>query len=556
MGIQEAVQTVIGRSSSIWGSKRASNSDIILFGERSPSGYCVFLNMQVRDITELHCDKTTSYRFLCNDCNGVISKYATIPINATQTSGSALCNEWYDSSLASIHSDRDQKEVQTVMNIAGAHLIWSARSMWIGLEYDSTIYRYMWTDDTEYDYGSEYIQKVNGVYECTALYTTLSVDGGWLGTSCDFSIYPVCSVPSELSLELSNWISTVTQSEVPDSFDFVQDPAGTLSVMITDKQWFNGDGPLLIDYTLSIDFYAEDPVASSLRLYNGVDGAWCSFYTISVLSHYISLTRSMDDAHYNLKSAALPIIWNDDSFYLLSIAVTNGTHFSIKLNDQLVLEYDDGDHAANVRVDGYSGYIGLFSDVGIQTTAKSLYVSGTPMNTKMLTITTQCQPSLSEGNVPTSPPSSFPTESLSNLPGNEDDEKSDSLALVVICFSLVVCMLLVLVLYLLRRNQGEKKNVNMVHIRMSRDICSDREEVNCMNTGIGLDNVITITGDDGDDSADSRDGIALQTGDAVQIEGDIHDRDLNVQRVDPALDRVISSTSPPREYVNTEGFIH
>jgi len=420
----EAVRTVLHRPSSVWGGAADANyyADYILLGHVDSSSYCNFLNVADHYEEWRACDNTTSYRFLCNDCNGVITKYAMIPINSSQhdESGSALCTEWYGSPLSSIHSDRDQAEVQKIWNIST-----TTSSMWIGLEHH-TATGFTWTDGTEYDYGSEYIEStadnaIDADAECTTF-----IGGRWFETECHWGSYPLCSVPSELSLELSNWTVIQSGSVLPATFDFVQNAADTLDVVIADKQWFNGEGPLLIEYTLSIDFNGAVNVSSALMLFNGAGGSWCDFYWIAIQRggdgfYFLVL---YDDSGFALTWTTLPVIWDDDAFYVLSIEVTDGTHFKVTFNDDdaAVMVYNDTANAPNVLSNGYSGFIGLYADSGIQTTPKSLYVSGTPLNTERLNFTDHCPwyP----------PPTGLPTESptLSVDDGVDDDDDTDDSA--------------------------------------------------------------------------------------------------------------------------------
>ena len=396
INIIEAITTVNQRPQSIWGAAGVDEPDLILiqrdaFYQSTP--YHNFLDLNEQSEHIVACDNTTSFRFLCNDCNGVITKYAAIPKSSTQVNGSALCEEQYESSLASIHSDRDQSEIEKIWNISRS----TTSSMWIGLEHDTdSDYAnedgFTWTDDTEYDYGSNHIQSVvGGAFGCTSL----RHDGQWTETDCHLPLSkPLCNVPSELSLSLSNWTMVQSASVVPDTFDFVQNPADSLQVAIADKQWFNGDGPLLIDYTFTVDFLGTQGTSSSLVLLNGISGSICDHYLITIQRggggyYYLALEHFGDEQRV-LNLTILPIIWENDEFYLLSIEVGNGTDFVISFNGDVYLEYEDTVNSGNALNNGYSGYIGLLSDSGIATTAKSLYVSGTPMSSEILDVTELC----------------------------------------------------------------------------------------------------------------------------------------------------------------------
>eukprot|EP01083_Nonionella_stella_P260655 888436_1 len=93
---------------------------------------------------------TIERTFLCNECNGILNKYAVIPTfngasGMTYTQAQQTCNERYGTNLASIHTSRDYNEAKELCDI------FKNIDCWIGAQNDGTG-NYEWDDGTEFDF--------------------------------------------------------------------------------------------------------------------------------------------------------------------------------------------------------------------------------------------------------------------------------------------------------------------------------------------------------------------------------------------------------------------
>jgi len=150
-------------------------------------------------------------------------------------------------------------------------------------------------------------------------------------------------------------------------------------IMLTDKQWYNEDEKVLIEYMFSIDFKGMNG-SSGLMIYNSPN-IWCGNYYIGIETYSEGLRYQLTLEYHNetnqnyLDSQYLNI---SKESYTLSIVIENGTNFVISVDDVQYISF--GHDNTNVLNDGYSGYISIVSSKGIISNAKTLCISGTPIN--------------------------------------------------------------------------------------------------------------------------------------------------------------------------------
>eukprot|EP01084_Bolivina_argentea_P155745 271403_1 len=204
---------------------------------------------------------------LCNDCNSVLNKY----IISTDMSPSPLleCESTFGTSLANLYTQRDYEEARTLCSIYG-------ENCWINNQNVSD------SDCSELDKASNFM--LNNV-DCN---------------NNNNIHYTLCNVPSELCISLSQWailngdvIFTDCEMDVLEG-----------NIVMTDKQWYNSNGILLIDYMFSIDFNASIDVGDSgIIIYESI----CDFYYISINGHNISITYEIENQQHNLISVPLKV---------------------------------------------------------------------------------------------------------------------------------------------------------------------------------------------------------------------------------------------------------
>eukprot|EP01083_Nonionella_stella_P100047 281729_1 len=232
-------------------------------------------------------------------------------------------------------------------------------------------------------------------------------------------------------------------------------------IILLNKQWYNADGCVSIDYTYSIEFNGRvgSDYQSGLLLWNGKSASYCEWHYISIRhganpdkdKYWLGLARgnAPNDAKTTLAEALvelqLPFVEGQE--YTLSIKVCNGHAFTIWIdkndNPELMYDVDTATSRFTTLSNGYSGYIGLFSESGLSTRAKHLSISGSSQTVTPLVVSTSSNcvslhptksPSKESSPAPTdSPtqPTKDPTSSPSNLPsGSPTKQTSDAPSLV------------------------------------------------------------------------------------------------------------------------------
>ena len=152
-----------------------------------------------------------------------------------------------------------------------------------------------------------------------------------------------CNVPSELSRTLNpSWTVHRGSWFIDDAYTWRQSAFSTFNeyeAILTSKQWYNGDRPLLIDYMFSIDFSGQTGISSGIRIYNEATGSFCDYYFIGIGNDvidgiYITLDRtdsipSVINVGYKRWSETSLQSFVDGQFYTLSIKISNGDTFSV-----------------------------------------------------------------------------------------------------------------------------------------------------------------------------------------------------------------------------------
>eukprot|EP01083_Nonionella_stella_P053306 141035_1 len=408
---------------------------------------CVVLETDGGAWRDVPCHYDSFNRFICNDCNGKINKYALLNGDyATYNESDDLCLQIYGTSLASIHTNRDIIEITSLLRISQDNIAW------IGLEYiyNDSMANY-WEDGTLFDYGYVYNKSCESSM-CCAVYN-ITHPQIWEYKPCQTSHAFICNLPSELSLALNTWTPVNGEwSYDPINLDIIHESIidyyddNNSEIILLNKQWFNGHDPLYIDFTFAIDSnpmsYGSDAMYG-LNIYNGVNASDCNYYFIGVeyhsLDHYhVYLSRSDNDYDglYELDD------WWVDLDYMaqaqtqtLSIKITHGNSFDISVNSKYIEPYDllqdmsyTDSRGYEVLTNGYSGYISLSAiDAETKIRAKQLYISGTPEIVTPLQIyapESKClklppptkHPTNSPSNNPTISPSKNPTDSPTKKP--------------------------------------------------------------------------------------------------------------------------------------------
>ena len=256
-----------------------------------PSTTCTIMK-QSGEWDSLECTRYS--RPLCNECNGVINKYG-VSINALTNIEEANfeCNARFsDTSLASIHSERDNQEAVQIYNI-------TQKSLWLGLTAtdNKDVDTFVWSDSTPFTYGNDLNNDINcasggpgpwfedypigfpNVIMQGDFCTPIGSNGCWGLNGCiSGSNYPLCKLPSEFYPPLNVWSQSPNNSWIINgtSKTYTQryDTLNVAGVIMKNKQWYNGGQNVLIDFMYSIDFRDEIEVEMSITIYNGVSSVY------------------------------------------------------------------------------------------------------------------------------------------------------------------------------------------------------------------------------------------------------------------------------------------
>eukprot|EP01083_Nonionella_stella_P088762 247595_1 len=273
---------------------------------------------------------------LCNTCDSVLHKYI-ISTDVTTTPHEE-CASTFGTSLANIYTQNDHNEAQTLCSL-------SDKSCWVNHD-DSC---------AELDKNTNY--QLNDAPCDNNTIDTHSV---------------LCERPSELCA-VSDWglLSGVM------AFANCQMSGIYGDAVLSDKQWYNSNGVLRMDYMFRMDII-EEGGHSGVTIYSSL----CDYYYVSISADHVSVFYHQNGHNtHTLLSVPLMVNASQMEYYLMSITVTNRKSFEVSINDIHHITYVDDSTSMN---DGYSGYIGLTSS-GTNTQAKSLYVSGAVHKTDIAT---------------------------------------------------------------------------------------------------------------------------------------------------------------------------
>ena len=347
----------------------------------------------------------TTQRVLCNHCNGIINKYALISQQSvTRYDAVTECkNKFRNTTLASIHTTRDNEEAISLWNMDDTH------NKWLGMTFThrDNVSTYKWDDGTPFDYGRNITTSINcdpwsngpqqfSAGECVAME---GPEPCWKEQACNTAQnYALCNVPSELyppinswSSQRAGWISNGTTMTWTQNYNATE----AAGLILRNTQWYNGNKSIYIDYMFSIDFLDQIDADSAVVIYNGASGLACEFYFISVRRANISsygmrIMRGKGTSTGIYKTQVIhERYWDTDAFingkfYTMSIKITDGHTFEVNVNRLGIINRFNDIDPYELRSDGLSGYIGLWSTKGIITTARNLYVSGTPQTTAVM----------------------------------------------------------------------------------------------------------------------------------------------------------------------------
>ena len=155
-------------------------------------------------LNDAECDLDDQI-FICNDCYGLITKYAAIDDGErSQDEQSQKCLSMFNTSLASIRSDDwqyDNEEAQLLCNLVNDQPELANQNCWIGAELNSSSDEYTWNDGTKLQFGIDRTQYPwyddgNTVYEmCVNL--DREHEYLWNDAPCQNNVYGICNLPSE-----------------------------------------------------------------------------------------------------------------------------------------------------------------------------------------------------------------------------------------------------------------------------------------------------------------------------------------------------------------------
>ena len=371
-------------------------------------------------------------RALCNTCSGKLNKYIILKENNGMNYANAEteCNTQIGTNLASMHSQRDFQELQALCQLFDIdHAVIETDDCWIGLNDIDSTGTWVWKDGTTFDYGSTLKQypwyssrpdqdSSHGV--ALGQYTEYYLD--------DFSTgeyaYPICNIPSELCVANFYNIYGNQQSFIFDdtncnaqSYDSSRNEA-----FIMNKVYMNHDEIVLIDYIYKIDNQSNNSRAGI-----AIPTDTCSAYYVGIyvddtsgnirlfLKHIEYNGDNTDYDSSSLIDVDYSIQFDNNIYYLLSVTIervsgTNRIKFTMSINDgQGMTNENEKDF------DLSSISVGIWSENTIME-AKSLYISGTPINSTngIVPDIGSCSPQYT--NKPTSNPSAFPTLTSTNTP--------------------------------------------------------------------------------------------------------------------------------------------
>ena len=378
-------------------------------------------------------------RLLCNHCDGVINKYVVSKDGYSWEAAKEYCENSIGTTLASIHSERDNEEAISLSKLSGHNNYW-----WFGLNDVQDQRIFVYTDETTFDYGTNIsggvypwlLRRPDGTdtYLTDQNYVRIQRDENnhypgkimyvWNDENNYESSQVLCNKPSELCQSVNIWNILRGSSsfiQFSECEMHCQNSVGDTFAVIDDKQWYNGNNVLVIEYYFYFEPYNNSGRAGIL-LYNSLNGSFCNRYYAGLKFENGSMRAVLTHSENNLSRPIQSVIIDVSTqhSYLLSVSVKDGTAFNISINDNHVLQAKDLMNQGNVLIDGTSGYIGVTS-FRSRVDGKSLYVSGYPiyLDNNTMDTTEDCttlQPTTNPTFNPTDTPSNFPSSVPTDAP--------------------------------------------------------------------------------------------------------------------------------------------
>eukprot|EP01084_Bolivina_argentea_P172332 298525_1 len=317
-------------------------------------------------------------RVLCNHCDAILNKYIFNNIHLSNfSSAETHCQSELQTHLASIHSLRDQYEIQTILTTANI-----ARDVYMGLSDAITDWIFLWNDNTTFDFGKTFYitpwkgdEPNNSGNQETCVLLWQDDSWNWNDAECAALNPFVCNLRSQLCDDkYTSWniIKGNINPYTCDSF-VINDFHG----FISNKQWVNNNKILVIDY-----LFAVHNVSASINhtmvgvvLYNFNSSH--DYYVFGILKTVndwnVFLAKNIDHEFNYILLSSIFDSFNYSVYYTLKIEIKNGNSFKIMINNVTLTHVEQNDAVGMDSV--MSGYIGLIS-VNATVTAKSLFVSG------------------------------------------------------------------------------------------------------------------------------------------------------------------------------------
>eukprot|EP01084_Bolivina_argentea_P204581 349400_1 len=320
--------------------------------------------------------------FLCNHCDGVITKYIIPNMVTTRYNESQqYCRNTFGTTLASLHSDIDMREAQLICEERT-----NSNGCWIGIQDDGN-FNFKQDDGTSFDYGNQL--NGNGVYPWSTgqpinLQNNMDIhcvilasneDYLWNGnTSCvQYAPKPICNIPSEICYS-DEWQVIYGQND----WNFNSPPcelshSATVNnnlIKLYRKQWSLSYGTkLIIEFIFSIVNSASFS-ACGLYLFTSTS----QDYFIGIETDNNIFLRATEhpgnDANYLINiNASLDSAYSFGTYYMLKIEILDNK-MTVFFNNTEHLRYEQMSTNQNISI----GIKHMMSSINI----KSLYVSGTP----------------------------------------------------------------------------------------------------------------------------------------------------------------------------------
>ena len=198
------------------------------------------------------------------------------------------------------------------------------------------------------------------------------------------------------------------------------------NIILNDKNWYNPNINFIV-YEFSVSWHKPwIGEWTGLQIYNSESESWCEYYFVAIGRYSMSgryIYKLKVERHqingnsvYELAFVTLPfnIIYNQ--IYTMYIFINSDSSMSLTVYDNLSVNISYV-FLMNLEQNGtwqikqnYSGYVGIWSDEGIYTVARTLYVSGTEQTVKPLNTSDKCKV-----NIPSTSPTTEPSEMLSTF---------------------------------------------------------------------------------------------------------------------------------------------